>query len=289
MIGPRIEFTTHRESPLAAIVRSLDDRGIGWAAYDLLRDVAQTGDDFARGVQPELMSAAFYDPLDTAMPDQFFATSMIVSPALRGLVGYRAEASRCRVTLSPQLPADWNRLTVRRLPTGCGSLDVTFVRDGGRLQIDLARSGGSTRPVTVALEPSLPLGASIESVSVDGRTTQFQTVRTPHDVSPSFELPVTRTSRVVVQSRGGAELVPQQTKPRPGDASTGLRLVDWREENARFVATVEGSGAQQFRVRSGLVLRAVEGGTIISRDGDFFTVSVTLRASGEQKRVVLTR
>jgi hypothetical protein len=64
----------------------------GWAGFDLLRDVAQTGDDFALGVQPELMSGAFYRPLDTAMPDQFFSTSMIISPLLRGLLGYRAEA-----------------------------------------------------------------------------------------------------------------------------------------------------------------------------------------------------
>ncbi|MEW5917921.1 MAG: GH116 family glycosyl hydrolase, partial [Gemmatimonadota bacterium] len=61
----------------------------GWAGYDLLRDIAQTGSDFARGVQPELMSGAFYRPLDTAMPDQFFSTSMIVSSVVRGMLGWR--------------------------------------------------------------------------------------------------------------------------------------------------------------------------------------------------------
>jgi glycogen debranching enzyme len=258
----------------------------GWAGFDLLRDIARTGDDFALGVQPELMSAAFYDPLDTAMPDQFFSTSMLVSPLLRGLVGFRADATRCRVTLAPQLPADWDRFTVRRLPAGCGKLDMAIRREADRLLIDLRRSDWG-RPLVVALEPSLPLGATIVSVSVDGKAATYRTVGTPHDVSPSFELAVTDSARVEIRYAGGAELVPQQTRPLPGDPSRGLRLLDWREERGRFVAVVEGSGEQQFRVRSALPLRVVEGGRVAGRTGPFTTVAVPLAAASERRRVVL--
>ena len=258
-----------------------------WAGFDLLQDIARTGDDFALGVQPELMSAAFYDPLDTAMPDQFFSTSMLVSPLLRGLIGFRAEAARCQVTLSPQLPADWDRLSVRRLSTGCGKLDVVIRRETDRLLIDLRRSGRG-RPLAVALEPSLPLGATIATVSVGGKTLEYRTVRTPHDVSPSFAVTVTDSAQVDIRFRGGAELVPQQTRPRPGDPSRGLRLLDWREDGGRYVALVEGSGEQQFRVRSALALRVVEGGRVGGRTGPFTFVAVSLAAAGERRRVVLT-
>jgi hypothetical protein len=258
----------------------------GWAGFDLLQDIARTGDDFALGVQPELMSAAFYDPLDTAMPDQFFSTSMLVSPLLRGLIGFRAEAARCRVTLSPQLPADWDRLSVRRLATGCGKLDVAIRREADRLLIDFRRSelGG---PLAVALEPSLPLGATITAVSVNGKTTEYRTLRTPHDVSPSFEVILTDSAQVEIRYRGGAELVPQRTRPKPGDPSRGLRLLDWRDDGGRFVVTVEGSGEQQFRVRSAQALRVVEGGRVGGRIGAFTTVALSLAAAGERRRVVL--
>ena len=258
----------------------------GWAGYDLVRAIARTGDDFALGVQPELLSAAFYRPLDTDMPDQFFSTSMLVSPTLRGLVGFHAVAARCRVTLSPQLPADWDWLTVRRLNTGCGKLDVAIRRESGRLVLTLHHRGGS-RPVAVALQPSLPLGATIEGVRVNGRVTGYRTVDTPHDVSPDLETTVTDSTSVEIRFRGGAELVPQQTRPEPGDPSRGLRLLDWRLEQGRFVVTVEGRGEQRFRVRTPLDLRVVEGGRLESRAASFLTVVVSLGPEVQRRRVVL--
>jgi glycogen debranching enzyme len=257
----------------------------GWAGYDLIRNIARMGDDFARGVQPELLSAAFYDPLDTAMPDQFFSTSMLVSPLMRGLVGFRPEAARCRVTLAPQLPADWDRLTVRRLATGCGALDVAIRRDTDRLVVTFGRRPGPA--VVVQLEPSLPLGATIVGVTVDGKQVPYRVDATPHDVSPSLEVPVTGAAEVEIRYRGGAELVPQQTRPMPGDPSRGLRLLDWRMEDGHYVATVEGTGAHQFKVRSAEALRVLEGGQLAERAGAFSTVQVVLSTAGERKRVVL--
>jgi hypothetical protein len=234
----------------------------------------------------ELIERFGYDPLDTAMPDQFFSTSMLVSPLLRGLLGFRPEASRCRIGLAPQLPADWDRLAVRRLRTGCGTVDVTLERGSGRLAIGLRRTD-PTRPLAVALEPSLPLGATVDGVSVDGRSVRFELARTPHDVSPRFEVTVAQAARVEVRFRGGAELVPQQTRPHPGDPSRGLRLVDWRLEGGQYVATVEGAGDQAFRVRSQRPLRAITGGRLTGREREFLTVAVALGAGRGPLRVIL--
>ncbi len=258
----------------------------GWAGYDLIRDIARTGDDFALGVQPELMSAAFYDPLDTAMPDQFFSTSMLITPLLRGLAGFRADAPHCRVMLSPQLPADWDRLTLRRLDSGCGKLDVTIRREPGRLQLALHRLQG-TRPLNIQLQPSLPLGATITHVSVNGKAVEYRAVATPHDISPAFETSLADSAAVDIQFSGGAELVPQQTRPEPGDPSRGLRLLDWRQEHGRYIATVEGRGEQQFRIRTPLDLRVVEGGRLQGHTGMFMTVGVSLGTDVERRVVQL--
>ena len=56
-----------------------------WAAFPLVDALARLTFDFARGRHPELLSGAFYRPLDTAVPHQFFATSMFVTPLMRGL------------------------------------------------------------------------------------------------------------------------------------------------------------------------------------------------------------
>ena len=260
----------------------------GWAGYDLLRDVAQTGNDFALGVQPELMSGAFYRPLDTAMPDQFFSTSMIVSPLLRGMIGYRVEAARCRVWLSPQLPALWDSLSAQRLPAGCGTLDMTVRRSAGRLDLVLRQDGAArSRPIDVTLSPSLPLGATVEGLTAGGQGVKYELRRTAHDVSPEFAVRVVGTMEIQVRFRGGAELVPADVRPRPGDPVTGPRLVDWRQENGSFVATVEGAGRQRFFVRSDAPLRAESGGRITQRSGALNTVEVDLSPVGEVRRIVL--
>ena len=258
-----------------------------WAGFDLVRDIARTGDDFALGVQPELMSGAFYELIDTAMPDQFFSTSMLVSPTLRGLVGFDADASQCRVTLAPQLPADWDHVLARRLESGCGKIDADIRRDAGRVMIAVRRATRGARAVHLRLAPALPLGAAITAVSVNGRSVAARTLATPHDVAPEVEADLADSVLLEVRYRGGAELVPQQTRPRIGDAAVGLRLLDWRLEQGRYVATIEGAGDQRFRVRTMLPLRVIEGGEVENRSGPFVTVLTRLGSTLQRRRVVL--
>jgi len=110
---------------------------------------------------------------------------------------------------------------------------------------------------------------------------------TPHDVSPVFETLLADSTSVEIGFRGGAELVPQQTRPLPGDPTRGLRLLDWRLDHGRFIATVEGSGEQRFRVRSPLKLRVVEGGRLDGRTDGFLTVVVPLGPATQRRTVTL--
>ncbi|HEX6559392.1 MAG TPA: GH116 family glycosyl hydrolase, partial [Longimicrobiales bacterium] len=79
-----------------------------WSGWELIRDIARTTFDFSRGHNPELMSGQYYRPLDTAVPNQYFATSMLVTPVVRGLLGLEADAPRHTVRFAPHLPARWD-------------------------------------------------------------------------------------------------------------------------------------------------------------------------------------
>ncbi|MBK8060793.1 MAG: hypothetical protein IPK33_23750 [Gemmatimonadetes bacterium] len=54
--------------------------------------IARTGFDEALGRNPEVISGRVYKPLDTAVPHQFFATSMVLTPLVRGLLGIEVDA-----------------------------------------------------------------------------------------------------------------------------------------------------------------------------------------------------
>jgi hypothetical protein len=184
---------------------------------------------------------------------------------------------------------------VQRLPAGCGTLDVTVRRSAGGLRLALqqnvARDAAAARAIEVTLSPSLPLGASVDGITAGGQSVRYELRRTAHDVSPEFTVRVRGAAGIEIQVRyhGGAELVPADVHARPGDSVTGPRLVDWRQEDGAFVATVEGAGTQTFRVRSEAALRVASGGRITSRRGALSTVEVDLPAHGDVRRVVLRR
>lgn len=152
----------------------------------LVRAVAGTTFDFALGRNPELMSGAFYRPLDTAVPQQFFATSMLVSPLVRGLLGLEADAPRRRVTIAPHLPADWDRVVVDNFRVGEDRLSMNVTRSDGRLAIELRRRGSGH--LTAHVSPALPRGARIEGIRVNGQSVAAETVMSAHDLHVTVEV-----------------------------------------------------------------------------------------------------
>ena len=84
-----------------------------WAGFHLMDAVKQMTFDWSLGRHGELFSGSFYQPLDQTVPHQFFATSMLVTPLLRGVFGWEPDAPQRRARLAPQLP--------RRLAGGGGA------------------------------------------------------------------------------------------------------------------------------------------------------------------------
>lgn len=128
------------------------------AGYFALSAIARTTFDESRGRNAEVISGRLYKPLDTAVPQQFFATSMVVTPFVRGLLGLDVDASNAKVTLAPQLPPGWDRVVIRNIAVGGTLLDAEVTHSGGRYSAAIRRRGPA-RPVSVTFAPSLPLGA----------------------------------------------------------------------------------------------------------------------------------
>ncbi|HMA24586.1 MAG TPA: GH116 family glycosyl hydrolase, partial [Gemmatimonadaceae bacterium] len=140
--------------------------------------IARTGFDESRGRNPEVISGRLYKPLDTAVPQQFFATSMVLTPLIRGLLGLDVDAPAHKLTLAPHLPPDWDSLRVEHVPFGRRSIDIALRRTNGHLVAELGSTGSSDdAPISVVFSPALPLGAS----------TSAPAERTPGDVHATVQ------------------------------------------------------------------------------------------------------
>ena len=135
--------------------------------------VARTTFLWGLGANPEVFSGSAFEPLETAVPQQFFATSMLLTPLVRGLVGWEGDAPDHRVSLAPHLPPQWDALTVERLPVATGRYTVRFARTDTTLTTELTRTGGAGVD-TLVFSPALPLGAVVRDVRANGRPVSLQ-------------------------------------------------------------------------------------------------------------------
>ncbi|HEX5073966.1 MAG TPA: GH116 family glycosyl hydrolase [Gemmatimonadaceae bacterium] len=208
-----------------------------------LQAIAHTGFDQSLGRNPEVISGRLYKPLDTAVPHQFFATSMVLTPLLRGLLGIDVNVPRGRVTLAPHLPPGWDSVSVDNVPAGRGTISFTLRRTAGGMTAAVRRRGPDRSPLELVFSPSLPLGARIFG---GGATTV-----TPGDVHATVNARITDSSVVEVRYAGGWAIVPPMMPASIGGRSRAPRVLSERlgasgSPGDRYVVALEGLSGQRY-------------------------------------------
>jgi hypothetical protein len=209
------------------------------AGFFALEAIARTGFDQALGRNPEVISGRLYKPLDTAVPHQFFATSMVLTPLIRGLLGIDVDVPRGRVTVAPHLPPTWDSVTVEHVPLGRGSVSFTITRRGDFMAAEARRDGPDRTPIDFVFSPALPLGARL--VSMGSAVTQ-----TPGDVHATVQASLTTTTSVGVRFTGGWSVVPPSMPAVIGSRSRAPRVLSERLAGGRYVVALEGLGGQTY-------------------------------------------
>ncbi|MGD2068663.1 MAG: hypothetical protein PVI57_08335, partial [Gemmatimonadota bacterium] len=263
-----------------------------WAGFHLVDAVKHHAFDWSRGRFPENFSGAFYQPMDATVPHQFFATSMLAMPLLRGVLGWEPDAPLRRARLAPQLPPSWNRVVARRLRVGETELTVEMLREPGRAVTRVVAAGP---PVTLDLVQSVPAGAEDVLFEVSGgeRGPAFGMDRGLHDVQVRVTVPVDSAGReILVTWTGGLTPAHPTVALEPGQTSDGLRVVDFVAADGGWELTVEGTAGRSYRLDMyGVPVRPAgsSGATVVARDDAAAVTTLELAfpsGSGRAARVV---
>jgi hypothetical protein len=208
--------------------------------------IARTGFDESRGRNPEVISGRVYKPLDTAVPHQFFATSMVLTPLVRGLLGLEVDAPAGRVTVAPSLPPDWDSVRVDHVRVGRERLAFTLTRRDHTLILEAWReSGEAARGIDLVFSPALPLGADSIVVSAgDAGAPQ----RLPGAVVATARGTLRERVRLIVTWKDGWEVRLPRQAPKIGDRSTALRLLSERLDQGRYVVRLQGRAATAYEI-----------------------------------------
>jgi hypothetical protein len=214
------------------------------AGFFALQAIARTGFDQSLGRNPEVISGRLYKPLDTAVPHQFFATSMVLTPLLRGLLGIDIDVPRGRVTLAPHLPPGWDSVSVDNVPVGRSTISFTLRRMSGGMTAVVRRRGPDRSPLELVFSPALPLGAR-------GSGGGARTSATPGDVHATVSAPITDSSVVEVRYTGGWAIVPPVMPAPIGGRSRAPRVLSERINGTgsaghRYVVALEGLSGRRY-------------------------------------------
>lgn len=220
------------------------------AAFAGLLSVARTAFLWGLGANPEVFSGSSFEPLDTAVPQQFFATSMLLTPLVRGLLGWESDAPNHRIRLAPHLPATWDTLRVERLPAAAGRYRARFARTDTALTLTLERTSGDGAGMdTLLYEPALPLGATVDRVTANGQAVTCEGRATGADTHALCRLPLAARLEIVVRhTRGFAVLLPPAA-PERGARTSSLKLLSQRLAGDTLVLQVEGLAGRTYELR----------------------------------------
>jgi glycogen debranching enzyme len=201
---------------------------------------------WALGYVTELLSGEFHAPFGRSSHHQVWSEAMVVTPLVRGLLGIEIGDAGQRLRFAPQLPADWDHVSVRRVAVGGSRVDLALERAAGRMTILATAVTGSMPSLTLA--PALPLDARVQSVRIEGSEARFH-ARPEGDIQRiEVDVPKTTAStrRIVLTYDEGTDVFTRIALPDAGGASEGLRVLRARVEDGALRLVAEGRAGRSY-------------------------------------------
>jgi hypothetical protein len=223
----------------------------------------------ALGYVPELMSGDFYAPIDAAVPHQLFSSSGVITPLVKGMLGFYPSAYDRSIRLEPHFPEAWNAVTLNNLRVGNGTLDIQRTRSREQISFRIHSSGlGGFK---FDFNPGFEAGALVRRVTLNGQPV-------PHaetygeDLHTRIEFPLSGNDSIVIDFTPGLQLLAPVGTPIPGDLNRQAKIIRivWDRERDRYTLELEGRGgsSETFLMRVPGKPATVDGGRWNGLDAD---------------------
>jgi hypothetical protein len=163
----------------------------------------------------ELLSGEFFRWFGRSTSHQLWSSAMVITPTVRGMFGLEWNASGKTLTVTPNLPAQWNSAKMVRVPMGTTRVGIEMQRQGSVLSVRL--TGEGAKVIRLA---SRATGAKI----VNG---ELRVPLPPVEVGLAHGLPeagsVTSQMKVLDQQVSDRSLTLRLTAPAGSDQSLFFR------------------------------------------------------------------
>jgi glycogen debranching enzyme len=230
--------------------------------------------NWGKGFVEEVMNGAEYEPSGVC-PHQCWSETMVLQPAIEGMLGLKVDAAENKIELSLHFPAGWSSATVENIRVGKTTIDLCMKRTEESYFFTFTPHGN--QPVNVEFSPTFPLGTKFKRILKDGNESPFASFNDQKCVSLLTSLKLKEPCFLKMDYDKGIEVLHALTDPVPGFKPEGLRVISYRLSGNKYFITVEGerktSGNIDIYIHN-QEIEKIEGGSLKGCDGEIFHIAV---------------
>ena len=237
---------------------------------------------WALGTVQEVLNGAAYSPSGVCA-NQCWSETMVLQPALEGMLGLDVDAGKNICRLAPALPAGWDSLEVSNIRTGNKWINMKFSRKGNIISYRFTSQ--SKEPPQIELTPLLPPGTQALACRLNHRDIPFTTGFTSGGTTVKLEFKPGKDDLVEIEFRHGISVLPVVQDPMPGYSAEGLRILEAGLDGNIYSVLAEnkpgGSGELTVWVND-MVIDRIENGTLLSTNGQLLSIRIDFPDSGKK-------
>ena len=181
-----------------------------------------------------------------AVAHQGFSTASVVLPLVRGLLGLEGDASEKEVIFAPQLPANWENLSVDHYRIGNDILAMKYTRTESRISVDVEHRGDDDLNFTFS--PALGIGTKITEARVNGKVVPFEQIVSSQTIQPLVESKLVTPLKIEIDFEPTVELLPPSNLSKTGDSNKGLKIISTSLKDKTLTVVVEGLSGERYEL-----------------------------------------
>jgi hypothetical protein len=213
----------------------------GWAAlaeynngnfiqgYSHIMNNLQIYRHWGLGYIEEVLNGESYEPSGVCR-HQCWSETMVLQPAIEGMLGLKVDAIHANLELSPRFPAGWDSVNVNNIRVGQHLINLKMKRVGGVITYDFTHEGPTA--IKVNFKPELPNGTFVEKLAECGKIEDYS-------ASNPIKFYLHENCRIEYHTKYGISILPVVPTPKPGYQSTGLRIIRDNLEGNEYTVTLD--------------------------------------------------
>jgi glycogen debranching enzyme len=239
------------------------------------------------GFAEEVLNGAEYMPSGVCA-HQCWSETMVLQPAIEGMIGLDIRAQERTIQIAPQLPPQWDSLNIQHIRIAGQFVNFNFSRVNGVSEYDFFLEQGD--PVQVNFMPAFPAGTRFDDVTLNGNVVPFTSFKSGQSMTLMVSFELQSESKIVVNTQAGISVLPVVTDPKPGDQAEGMRILSHNLSGNQYNVELEGKSGSSGMLEiwsGGRDLNQAENARFIDMVGPVFRFNVDFERS-EKKYVTKT-